>query len=161
MKFKSLVLALTAALVGGAAAADTLTPVAVDVQNGVFSDVLLGTITLTQQSNVSGSILAATSISFENGWTLPLKSVTFSFAGLNGVTDLDSSTTGFSYANLAAGTYQLFASGSIFGSGATNAVVLSGEFAVSPAPEPATYALMLAGVGAIGFAARRRANKQA
>jgi hypothetical protein len=31
----------------------------------------------------------------------------------------------------------------------------------APIPEPETYALMLAGLGIVGFAARRRKNKQA
>ena len=55
---------------------------------------------------VTGSVLAATTISFGNGLTVHLQSVNFSFAGLNGLTDLDASASGFHYANLAAGTYQ-------------------------------------------------------
>ena len=33
-----------------------------------------------------------------------------------------------------------------------------GRFTVTPIPEPETYALMLAGLGALGFVARRRRN---
>ena len=110
MKLKSLVLALGAALIAGAASAATLDPVAVTTTatpaGSSFSDVVLGSFTLTQASDVTGSVLAATTISFGNGLTVHLQSVNFSCAGLNGLTDLDASASGFHYANLAAGTYQ-------------------------------------------------------
>ena len=35
------------------------------------------------------------------------------------------------------------------------------NFNVTPVPEPETYALILAGLGAIGFITRRRRNNQA
>jgi len=164
MKLKSLVLALGAALIAGAAGAATLDPVAVTTVStpagSSFSEVVLGSFTLTQASDVTGSVLAATTISFGNGLTVPLQSVNFSFAGLNGLTDLDSSASGFRYANLAAGTYQLLASGSLSGLGFGGIAVLSTTLNVTAAaaavPEPATYALMLAGIAGIGFVARRR-----
>ncbi len=163
MKLKSLVLALSAALIAGAAGAATLDAVAVSTTatpaGNSFSDVVLGSFTLTQASDVTGSVLAATTVGFGNGLTLPLQSVSFSFAGLNGLTDLDASASGFHYANLAAGTYQLLASGSLSGPGFGGIAVLSTTLNVTAAavvPEPATYALMLAGIAAIGFVARRR-----
>ncbi|WP_255348600.1 PEP-CTERM sorting domain-containing protein [Methylovorus sp. MP688] len=32
---------------------------------------------------------------------------------------------------------------------------------MSAVPEPSTYAMMMAGIAAVGFSARRKANKQA
>jgi hypothetical protein len=163
MKLTSLVLALGAALIASAAGAATLDPVAVTTTatpgGSSFSDVVLGSFTLTQASDITGSVLAATTISFENGLNLPLQSVNFSFAGLNGLIDLDASASGFHYANLAAGTYQLLASGSLSGTGFGGIAVLSTTLNVAAAavvPEPSTYALMLAGIAGIGFVARRR-----
>ena len=34
----------------------------------------------------------------------------------------------------------------------------AGNFHISPIPEPETYAMLLAGLGLIGFSLRRRAN---
>ncbi len=52
---------------------------------------------------------------------------------------------------------------SIPGQGASNSVRIngSGNFTVAAIPEPETYALMLAGLGAVGFMARRRKNRDA
>lgn len=51
------------------------------------------------------------------------------------------------------GTYYLTVSGTATGS---SGGAFSGMINVSPVPEPETYALMLAGLGVLGFLARRR-----
>lgn len=69
---------------------------------------------------------------------------------LSGATDKWS----LSFANLAAGAYYMKVSGDVvFSTGAT----FSGNGnLVSAVPEPGTYAMLLAGLGLLGFVARRR-----
>jgi hypothetical protein len=64
----------------------------------------------------------------------------------------------FTADNLAAGTYYVQVGGSIAGNGATH---YNDNLAQAPVPEPETYAMMLGGLGLLGFAARRKAKKQA
>jgi hypothetical protein len=67
----------------------------------------------------------------------------------------------FSVSNdvLGVGSYYLQVGGNVL---STNGAHFDGNIALSPVPEPETYAMMLAGLGLVGFAARRRkAAKQA
>jgi hypothetical protein len=54
---------------------------------------------------------------------------------------------------IGAGTYTLHVDGTI---AAGEVTTFGGELHVTTVPEPETYALMLAGLGAVGFIARRR-----
>ena len=61
-----------------------------------------------------------------------------------------------SYANLAAGSYYLKVSGNVVSN--TGAAFSANGSLVSAVPEPGTYAMLLAGLGLLGFIARRRQN---
>lgn len=60
--------------------------------------------------------------------------------------------------HLAAGSYTAFVGGSDYASqsAASHAYGILGTIAVSPVPEPETYAMLLAGLGLMGAVARRR-----
>jgi hypothetical protein len=60
---------------------------------------------------------------------------------------------GFSFAGLTSGDYTLVFAGFSTGKG-----TFGGNVYATPVPEPETYAMMLAGLGALGFLARRRKN---
>lgn len=59
---------------------------------------------------------------------------------------------------LATGSYYLQVTGSVL---SNNGSTFTGNLALTPVPEPETYAMMLAGLGLVGFAARRRKANQA
>ncbi|KDB53469.1 hypothetical protein X805_09240 [Sphaerotilus natans subsp. natans DSM 6575] len=71
---------------------------------------------------------------------------------LNEVTDWGSTpvTASYNFNGVAGTSYHLYFSG--FGSGVT----LDNVAISAPVPEPETYAMMLAGLGALGFMSRRR-----
>ncbi|MCR5867505.1 FxDxF family PEP-CTERM protein [Aquincola sp. J276] len=97
--------------------------------------------------NIVGS-LSATNFSF-TGVTLNSQSWT--------VNSVNNGKASFGYIELTSSIpLSLSVSGIKTGTGAG---VFSGELVMAPVPEPETYALMLAGLGAVGFVAwRRRSN---
>jgi hypothetical protein len=128
-------------------------PIAISniVPMGIFQDVY--SFTLVNPGDLSGSVTAINFIPYNIlGLTVTLQDSSFAVIG----TDATPST-GFTFSNLAAGTYALnvlgFATGSSGG-------FYSGGMIATTVPEPETYALMLAGLGIVGFvAARRRAQR--
>ncbi|MFC0254059.1 FxDxF family PEP-CTERM protein [Massilia consociata] len=60
--------------------------------------------------------------------------------------------------NLAAGDYYLRVSGNLVSDAGAS---FGGAVMLAPVPEPETYGMMLAGLGVLGFLARRRKAKQA
>jgi hypothetical protein len=117
---------------------------ALNARGSYFDD--LYEINLTQVSDFSYSI---TEITTGNNAQYDVTFMNYGFFDANG----EAVTT---LTNLAAGTYFLSATGKLSGS-------LGGDFNVSfninpitPVPEADSYALMLAGLGLMGFVARRK-----
>lgn len=121
-------------------------------QNGSFTDVF---------NFVNGPTFADGSASITTAtFTLNFKDINFTSAKLNGMA-LDLTPNGKSeggvvfFAGLA-GPFSLEVKGTAVGVSRTATGTYSGTLEVTPVPEPETYALMLAGLGAIGFMASRR-----
>lgn len=163
MNYKTFAIAAVTALTTFATSAQVATSDVVPV-GGSFNSLSLGTIHLSTASNVMGALGSGVgTINFAAPgpvslpFSLTLSPITFSSFSLTNI--LPNSTTlfanaslpSFSFSNLAAGTYQMAASGSVTGFGAAFA-----QYTVTAVPEPDTYAMLLAGLGLMGTIARRR-----
>lgn len=84
-----------------------------------------------------------------NGVPLQLNSLTSTNNGVSVTTQVLAGST-----NLPAGNFSLTISGTAGPGGAS----YGGNIVATPVPEPETLAMMLAGLGALGFLARRRQN---
>lgn len=140
--------------------ASALTILASPIIGSSFSNVTIGTISVSSVSELTGSLFAATNVSFSSpfSFTLSLDQVTFTSGTVGAlVGDSDATAAGFHFSNVAPGNYIVKASGTLDGLGQYKGVALIGaNYTVTPVPEPETYAMMLAGLGAIGFVALRR-----
>lgn len=162
MKITSLARTLLAASLLSAATfgAGAQTILANPIYGSSFNNILVGTIQITSPSNLAGSMFAATGIDY-GPFTLSLGTVTFSSATVGSLLgDLDASAAGFSFANVAAGFYNVIASGSISGGAVPNMAFIGANYTITPVPEPESFAMLLAGLGLMGAIALRR-NKSA
>ena len=161
MKINSIVATLALAAASGAAFAvgpgplGTIDNLPISISNivpmGIFQDVY--SFTIANPGDLSGSI---TPVNFGGynilGLTVTLQDSSFALIGTD-----NTPSTGFTFSGLAAGNYALNVLG--FATGSTGGFYAGGAIATT-VPEPETYALMLAGLGIVGFvAARRRAQR--
>ena len=177
--FKALVAAaaITAAMFGPsvASAADVSKPVAPVTQfgnSGFFADGFVSpagsTFTEKFTFNVTGApsrLSADVSSVGSDAWNgLALTGFSLHTSGGSLISTTNESKTGqFDYFTaksglLAVGSYYLQVTGSVL---SNNGSTFTGNIALSAVPEPETYALMLGGLGLVGFAARRRKANQA
>jgi hypothetical protein len=163
VKFACKSAAVAAVLTATSLNASALTILASPITGSSFSNVTIGTISVSSLSDLTGSLFAATNVTFPApySFTLTLDQVTFTSSTVGAlVGDLDATAAGFHFANVAAGNYIVKASGTLDGLGEYPGIALIGaNYTVTPVPEPETYAMMLAGLGIVGFVAlRRKAN---
>lgn len=160
MKLRSIALAAVLAVSGSAFAVGPgpLGPIgssAIFIGNtvtDVFDDVY--TFSLASSGSISGGVNA---INIEDMFNIPKKGLGVSLTGpaVWNSTPIDKTPSSFSFLNLVAGTYALHVVG--FADGDDGGIYAGAfKFTAAPVPEPETYALMLAGLGIVGFMASRR-----
>ncbi|MEF7617179.1 FxDxF family PEP-CTERM protein [Aquincola sp. MAHUQ-54] len=163
MKRSAVVLASVLALAGAAANAATFNPWGVHDSFESFSFSYPTQTTFEDRINftLSGaSDLWSVAVSNEaplvlniTGGSLELFRASDNAAVFNSPLTFDSTSTSVLTSSLAAGDYYYVVKGAVTGSVAGTYTITS---VVTAVPEPETYALLLGGLGVIGFVARRR-----
>ena len=114
-------------------------------------------------STTSMSVAALVSVDGSPTFALPLTSMTKVPTGgaLGYLADTATLPIGtFSTFSVSSGSLTLVASGGLFAAiGAQPQNALSFSFIADPVPEPETYAMLLAGLGVVGWVARRRRQR--
>jgi hypothetical protein len=166
MRIKPIVAALSTALLALAAAApasaktEDLGPLT--DRSAYFGNVFLTpvssftdyyTFSLSHARDVVGGTLT---LDFGPWFDVNIFSVALSGSGISGWLTDNVASNGFSFANISSGNYTLAVNGNVTGiwGGAYGGVI------AGAVPEPETYAMMLLGLGAVGWAARRRKQQQ-
>lgn len=169
MKLKSLAAGLALAVAAGSSAAATFNLGALGPPGAaLFGNTFGSAQTFSDTFNFT---LSSAADSFGITWEsdlfsrrdVELNSVSLSGGSLLG-TETDTTPDFFSFSNLLAGNYQLVVngevsgrSGGLFSSGYRGVLVTTGSAPVAaPVPEPETLAMLALGLGAVGFASRRR-----
>ncbi len=151
--FKKLI--ATAALAACCVGAQAQTTQTVFDLNGASFTALLDTLTITSLSNVTGTLSFATGTinlgPLSIMLTDPDSDVTVSL-GSAGIFTAQPGGYSFAFNNVAAGNYLL----GVKGYNEIGSTAVSATYSVTAVPEPETYAMMLLGLGAVGFLSRRR-----
>ena len=178
MKMKHLASALVLAGAGlvshAALAADVSNPlqtITLEDNTGFFGGLLTGgnagatfsdqfSFTTTATGDLSAGLVSLSG-NAKNGLDITGFSLFDASGAILGGTQLSTGLTdqwSLSYDNLAAGTYYVQVSGSVLSNASGKYYA---DIALAPVPEPETYGMMLAGLGIVGFMARRRKQAQA
>lgn len=164
MKLKQLALAAAVALGVSGAWAEDVTVNNIDLSSGTaffgamhyYAGAFTDTFNFINGPTWADVTASLSTAALSNG----NQNVDFATAMLNGNSLTLSPTGQFEFGGGAwlgvTGPFQLIVNGTISGVGGGTAASYSGTLNVTPVPEPGTYALMLAGLGAIGFIASRR-----
>jgi hypothetical protein len=165
MKFKHLALAAAVAVASSGAWAEDVTVNNIDLTSGTaffgvfhFDDgAFTDTFNFINGPGAADATASLITAALSNG----NQNIDFSSATLNGNALTFSPNGQFEYgsgawAGLIGPTFQLVVMGMTSGTPGSTAASYSGTLNVSPVPEPGTYALLLAGLGAVGFIAKRR-----
>jgi PEP-CTERM motif len=159
MKIQSIAAALalaaasSAAIAAGPGSLGTIDNMPVTISNivpmGIFQNVY--SFSIADPGSLSGNVVAINFGAYNIlGLTVTLQDTSFAVIGSD-----NTPADGFSFGNLAAGNYALNVLG--LAEGSQGGFYAGGMIAqTAPIPEPETYALMLAGLGIVGFIARRR-----